>query len=368
MAERPVFSQDIIAVIWDFDKTLTPAYMQQPLFDAFGVDSSSFWREVNALPAYYAKGGIRVNPETCYLGHLLTYVQRGRMKELTNHKLQQLGALIKFYPGVPEIFAEIKQVVEQANYQRWGLSLEHYVVSTGLKAMIEGSSIAPHLSGIWACEFIEQPAPPRYPDGEPESGPITQIANTLDNTTKTRAIFEINKGVNKVDGISVNDTIAEDDRRVPIRNMVYIADGPSDVPSFSVIKKHGGTALAVYNPEVPGELKQVDGLRRNGRVDHIGPADYRPESATTSWIKLQVDEIASRIAAEKRQALEKRRGTTPKHLEDSGRTLEPAICTGNRGVYRDRRGHSLGTGGERLSRFRWGAERRGRGANTSREH
>jgi len=318
VAERPVFSQDIIAIIWDFDKTLTPRYMQQPLFDAFGVDGPSFWREVNALPAYYAQAGIRVNPETCYLGHLLAYVERGRMKGLTNDKLRQLGALIKFYPGVPEIFAELNAVLEQPRFKRWGLDLEHYVVSTGLRAMIEGSAVAEYLQGIWACDFIEQPAPPRMPDGVPESGPISQIASTLDNTTKTRAIFEINKGVNKVDGISVNDYIALEDRRVPIRNMIYIADGPSDVPSFSVIKKHDGMALAVYNPEEPRELKQVDALRRNGRVDHISAADYRPESATTQWLKLQVEEIAGRIAADKQRGLESRRGSSPTHLESEG--------------------------------------------------
>ncbi|MBI1317587.1 MAG: haloacid dehalogenase-like hydrolase [Candidatus Hydrogenedens sp.] len=318
MSDRPVFSQDIIAIIWDFDKTLTPKYMQQPLFEAFGVDGASFWKEVNALPAYYAQAGIRVNPETCYLGHLLAYVERGRMKGLTNEKLRQLGALIKFYPGVPEIFAELNAVLKQPAFEKWGLELEHYVVSTGLRAMIDGSAVAEYLHGIWACEFIEQPAPPRFPDGVPESGPISQIANTLDNTTKTRAIFEINKGVNKVDGISVNDSIDEEDRRVPIRNMIYIADGPSDVPSFSVIKKHGGIALAVYNPDEPRELKQVNTLRKNGRVDHLSPADYRPESPTTHWLKLQVTEIAERIASEKQHGLAARRGTSPTHLESEG--------------------------------------------------
>ncbi len=317
VSDRPVFSQNIIAVIWDFDRTLSPHYMQRPLFEAFGVDEAAFWREVQALPKLYRAQGVGVNPDTCYLGHLLTYVAAGRMAGLNNARLRELGAQIPFYPGIPEIFGQLKFVLDAPEFTTWDLQLEHYVVSTGLKEMIAGSAIASHLSGIWACEFIEHPAPPGFDANTPlPRGPISQIAGFLDNTTKTRAIFEINKGVNKHPEISVNDVIAEEDRRVPVRNMIYVADGPSDVPSFSVIRSHNGLAFAVYDPDAPRALEQVEKLRQSGRVDHFGAADYSATSGTARWLSLKIQQIAQRIAQEKERSLESRRAQGPRHMED----------------------------------------------------
>lgn len=317
MPDRPVFSQNIIAVIWDFDRTLSPHYMQRPLFSAYDVDEAAFWREVQGLPRYYRSHGINVNSETCYLGHLLTYVQHGRMPGLTNARLRELGAGIEFFPGVPDIFGRLKAVLDQPLFKEWDLQLEHYVVSTGLKEMIAGSAISEYLSGIWACEFIEEAAPPGFEPGDTaKEGPIAQIAGFLDNTTKTRAIFEINKGVNKHIDVSVNDVIPEDDRRVPVRNMIYIADGPSDVPSFSVVRKHGGIAFAVYNPASAESLAQVEHLRQSGRVDHFGEADYSELSGTSKWLQLKVQQIAQRIVEEKERSWEARRSAGPRHLED----------------------------------------------------
>jgi len=316
VAERPVFSQNIIAVIWDFDLTLSPHYMQQPLFDDYGIAGQDFWKECNALQEYYAKAGISVNAETSYLGHLLTYVQAGRMPDLSNARLRELGGLINFFPGVPDIFELLNGVLDKPEYQKWDLQLEHYVVSTGLKAMIQGSAVSPYLSGVWASEFIEQPAPPGYRrEDSPQPGPISQIAGFLDNTTKTRAIFEINKGVNKHAEVSVNDMIEEKDRRVPVRNMIYVADGPSDIPSFSVIRRHGGTAFAVYDPTSERSLEQAESLRQSGRVDHFGVADYTPTSPTTQWLRLKVNKIAERIAQEKEESLRASRSKSPGHLD-----------------------------------------------------
>ncbi len=316
MAERPVFSQNIIAVIWDFDRTLSPHYMQRPLFDAYGISEQEFWNECKALREYYDKAGISVNPDTCYLGHLLTYVQAGRMADLTNARLRELGREIEFYPGIPEVFGQLNAVLDREEFKNWDLELEHYVVSTGLKEMILGSAIAPYLSGVWASEFIEHPAPPGFSRGDtPQQGPISQIAGFLDNTTKTRAIFEINKGVNKHAEVSVNDVIDEQDRRVPVRNMIYVADGPSDVPSFSVIRRHGGLAFAVYDSASERSLEQVEMLRQSGRVDHFGATDYTTNSPTTRWLQLKVQQIAQRIAQEKEQSLRASRAQSPGHLD-----------------------------------------------------
>ena len=316
VADRPVFSQNIIAVLWDFDRTLSPQYMQRPLFEAFDVDEAAFWEETNALPAYYQARGISVNRDTCYLGHLLTYVQAGRMPGLTNARLRELGARIEFYPGIPQVFQELSAELDTAEFKTWDLEIEHYVVSTGLKDMILGSAIAPYIAGVWASEFIEQPAPPGFKRGEvPAEAPISQIAGFLDNTTKTRAMFEINKGVNKHPEISVNDVIDENDRRVPLRNMIYVADGPSDVPSFSVVRKHRGLAFAVYDPSVAGSHENADNLRASGRVDHFASANYLPNSEAASWLKLKIREIATRIAKEKTQGLKASRAPGPGHLD-----------------------------------------------------
>lgn len=313
--EKGLFLQNVIAIIWDFDRTLSPHYMQKPLFEAYGVDEQAFWREVHALPAYYRRTGISVQADTCYLGHLLSYVNAGIMADLTNAKLREIGAQIEFFPGIPEFFRRLASVLDAPEIHGEDLRIEHYVVSTGLAEMIRGSRVAPFLDGVWASEFIETPSAPGMPmDGVPRPGPISQIAGFLDNTTKTRALFEINKGVNKQPQISVNDTIREEDRRVPFKNMIYVADGPSDIPSFSVVRKHGGLAYAVYASESEEQYAQAVSLQEAGRANACGPADYRDGSETDRWLRLQVGRMARRILEDRRFALQQRVGKGPTHL------------------------------------------------------
>jgi len=314
--DKGLFLQNVIAIIWDFDKTLSPQYMQTPLFEEYGLDQKGFWSEVNGLPAWYARAGITVQPDTCYLGHLLTYVRSGKMPGLNNETLRQLGGRIPLFPGIMGLFDRLEATLQKAPFLEGDLRLEHYVVSTGLAEMIRGSSIAQRLSGIWGSEFIETPAAPGFdPNTAPEAGEISQIAAILDNTTKTRAVFEINKGVNKHLGISVNDMIPEEERRVPIRNMIYVADGPSDIPSFSVIRKHGGLAYAVYDPASPSQFEQVVDLVESARVDAYGPADYSEGGQTDRWLRLQVERMALRIMDERRRNLARKVGSGPKHVE-----------------------------------------------------
>jgi hypothetical protein len=313
------FYQNVIAVIWDFDRTLSPHYMQKPLFEEYGVDEAQFWAENCALPAHYARAGIRVHPETCYLGHILSYVKAGRFGGLTNAKLRELGGRIEFFPGVPEIFDRLSSIPQAEAFVEADLRLEHYVVSTGLAEMVRGSSIAGKLAGVWASEFIEEPAGPDVDLSKPPvSGPISQIAYFLDNTTKTRALFEINKGVNKLSSISVNDTVPEEDRRVPFKNMIYVADGPSDVPCFSVVRKNGGVTFAVFNPGPntrEEEFRQVTRLLEDKRVDMVGPADYREGTQTSMWLEQKVLAIAKRMVDEPLKQLERRVGSAPRHLD-----------------------------------------------------
>ena len=324
----PIHPQNVIALVWDFDKTLIPGYMQDPIFSAYNIDDRAFWREVNALPAYFQQFGVALHPDTAYLNHLLTYVQHGRMPGLTNQRLRELGAQIRFHPGLPDFFQRIRAGLENdPEAQRFELRLEHYIVSTGLKEMIEGSAIRPYVNGIWASEFLESPPGPGFdPDATlnldaPQRGEalfpvheISQIAVAYDNTSKTRALFEINKGSNTNPSIQVNSKMRDEDRRVPFQHMIYIADGPSDVPAFSVMRQNQGTGYAVYDPANPASLKQVDQMRRDGRIDHFGPADFSAGSATSDWLTLQVDRICASIVEARKSSLKARVGEAPRHL------------------------------------------------------
>lgn len=317
-----LFTQNIIACVWDFDKTLIPDYMQAPLFRRYGVDEPTFWTETNGLAENYRKRGYHISPEISYLNHLLTYVMAGKMPGLSNKVLRECGAEINFYPGLPGFFESSRAWVKnKPEYAKHEIVLEHYVVSTGLAEMIRGSALAPYLDGIWACEFIENPLQPGFLRQKEllleAASEIAQIGVMIDNTTKTRAIFEINKGTNRNPAIDVNAKVTEEDRRIPLQNMIYIADGPSDVPSFSVVKKGGGKTYAVYNPAVRAEFEQNDRLRHTGRIDHYGPADYTEASATTNWLHLHIEKICDRIVADREVTMASRVIRPPRHLNAS---------------------------------------------------
>ena len=317
-----LFTQNIIACVWDFDKTLIPAYMQAPLFRRYGIDEGTFWTETNALAENYCKRGYSISPEISYLNHLLTYVIAGKMAGLNNKILRECGKEIGFYPGLPGFFADSRAWVKaKPEYAKHEIQLEHYVVSTGLAEMIRGSTLAPHIDAIWACEFIENPLRPGFLKQNEmpldAAAEIAQIGVMIGNTTKTRAIFEINKGTNRNPAIDVNAKVTPEDRRIPLQNMIYIADGPSDVPSFSVVKKGGGKTYAVYNPAVRAEFEQNDRLRSTGRIDHYGPADYTENSATTHWLHLQIEKMCDRIVSDREAAMATRITRPPRHLSSS---------------------------------------------------
>lgn len=280
--------QNTIAVIWDFDKTLIDDYMQTPIFNKYNVDEKEFWNEVNEIPAKFKKEGIRVNRDTFYLNHFLTYEQEGKFKGLNNSELRNFGNELVFCDGLIDLFKELKSMVStNPKYQKYDIKVEHYIVSTGLTEMIKGSEINTLVDGIWGCEFLEKEV-----DGEKV---IDKIAYAIDNTSKTRAIFEINKGTNKYEKIDANSKMAKEQRRIPIYNMIYIADGPSDVPVYAVVKDGGGYTFAVYRKGNEKEFDQVDRLRAEGRVDMFGETDYKKDTLTYMWITRKVMDIADSI-------------------------------------------------------------------------
>lgn len=311
--------QNTIAVIWDFDKTLIPGYMQVPIFNAYNVDEKKFWNETNSLVDIYRDQGIKVNQDTVYLNHMLTCVKQGIFKGLNNKKLREFGKELKFYPGVPEIFKELKDMISKdEKYSLFGIHVEHYIVSTGLTEMIKGSDIKDYVDGIWGCEFIETPQRSnlviREDIKDEDEKVIQQIGYIVDNTSKTRAVFEINKGVNKISDIDVNGKMEKKDRRVPFENMIYIADGPSDVPVFSVIKQYGGRTFAIYPKGKEKQFKQVNDLIRDGRIDLFAEADYSKNTTAYMWLTSNVKEIAERIYNDSYDKTVKNSGNAPRHI------------------------------------------------------
>ena len=222
------FSQTVIAVVWDFDKTLIPGNMQGPLFEHFGIDERAFWDEVEALHDWYlAHGAGRVNDDSLYLNMLLEYVRAGRMPGLDNALLRELGRELVFHPGIPDFLRTLRRIVEdEPVYQRADLAVEHYIVSTGLRPMIDGSAVRPFVEDVWACEFIEAHHPPGFLNAQSELFPrreLTALAYAIDNTSKTRALFEINKGSNKRPEIHVNSHLPAEMRRVPFLFKLLLA-------------------------------------------------------------------------------------------------------------------------------------------------
>ena len=284
--------------------------MQDPIFEHYNVDAGEFWREVNSMPEKYMnEQHVLVNPDTIYLNQFIRYARQGKFEGLNNAKLREFGKKQKFYPGVPDIFDATRRVVEDNEvYREYDIKVEHYIVSTGMLKVIEGSAVSDHVEHIWGCDFIEEEV-----DGKTI---ISEVGYSIDNTSKTRALFEINKGVHRRDrkDIDVNSFIPEEMRRVQFINMVYVADGPSDIPSFSLVNKSGGATFAIYPRGDFKALRQVEQMRLDGRVDMYAEADYSEGTTAYMWLREKVEEFAERIRADEKAALERGTGKAPHHL------------------------------------------------------
>ena len=299
---------NIIAVIWDCDKTLIDGYMQDPIFKEHNINAKEFWKEVNEKVAEYEQSGVRVNKDTYYLNHFIKCAHDGTISELNNKKLKEYGQQQKFYNGIPEIFQKTKDLFkDDKTYAEYGIQVEHYVVSTGFAETIRGSKLAPLVDGIWGCELL---------DGDDGNGNvvISEVLYTIDNTSKTKALFEINKGIGKIDGIEVNSNIPEENRRVHFKNMIYIADGPSDIPAFSVVKQNGGATFAIYPKGKMDAMKQVEQMREDGRVDMYAEADYSEGTTAYMWITNKIQKIADRIRDTEKAKIMKSASGVPRHL------------------------------------------------------
>ena len=273
--------------------------------------------EVNGLEKWYAERGTRISQGSAYLNHMLTLVRGGGLSGLSNGELRQAGGEVAFYQGMPTFLDKLKNSIERnERYAKHDIKLEHYIVSTGLKAIIAGSAVGSKVQGIWACEFIDVPFVPgsgqqALPDGSQE---VSQIGFVVDDTSKTRAVFEINKGVNVNEEIDINGLMAPEDRRVPFENMICVADGPSDVPMFSLVNHFGGKSFAVYNPDSERHFEQVALLREQGRVLAASPGDFREGHDAANWLRRASRQIANAIVLRREEMLDDIVAKPPAHV------------------------------------------------------
>ena len=279
--------QTTIGIIYDYDQTLSPNYMQdEVLFPHFGIKADQFWKKSRELVDKEGYDG-----ELAYLKSMLDYLELDRP---TNEDLRKLGANLNFYRGLPEMFGEMSEVLT-AEHRLFGVKIEHYIVSSGLKALLDGSRIAPFVKKIFGCEF-----------GEDRNGRITFPKRVISHTTKTQYIFRINKGMLEPNE-DVNDHMPPELRPIPFNHMIYVGDGPTDVPCFTLMKKYGGSALAVYNPDEKdrASFRKCYLLSAHAdRVKHIAPADYRAGSHLRMLLEEMVLEIANGMIRRKRAEIE----------------------------------------------------------------
>jgi len=290
-------AQTTIAIVYDYDQTLSPTYMQdEAIFPTFGIRPDAFWRKCGQL---VEKEGY--DNELAYMKAMLDCLEMDRP---TNAELRKLGERLNFYPGLPEMFEQLSKDLLSPEQLAHGIEVEHYIISSGLRILLEGSRLAPHVKAIFGCEFADD-----------EQGRITFPKRVISHTQKTQYLFRINKGMLDMSQ-DVNDHMPPELRPVPFTNMIYIGDGPTDVPCFTVMRRNGGQAIAVYNPDDPeraGFRKCYQLCVHAERVKNIAPSDYRQGSHLRLLLEEMVKEIAERMVQRHRDDMESGTVRAPRH-------------------------------------------------------
>lgn len=259
--ERPV-----IAICYDFDKTLSPTDMQaQGFIQSVGCDVNEFWTESNTLGE---KNDMDQN-----LAYMLTMKQKSEGKVLfTKQQLAEYGSKVDLFKGVDTWFKRIKRYGEEQ-----GVIVEHYIISSGLKEMIEGTKVADDFEKIYATSFY-------YNDNDVAVWP----AQVVNYTNKTQFLFRIEKGVLDINDPGVNDSFDPSEIRVPFRNMIYIGDSDTDIPCMKLITVNGGYSVAVYDPETKDKNKAYK-MMREKRIKFFAPADYSEGTELDEIVKAIID-------------------------------------------------------------------------------
>ena len=261
----------IVALIYDFDGTLSPGNMQEFGFiQAIGKKPQEFWQESDKIALGQDASNI-----LSYMKHMFDEAKKSGIK-LRREDFKSFGASVELFPGVKDWFKIINEYGKSK-----GVRVEHYINSSGLAEMIEGTSIAHEFKRIFACSFLYNK------DGEAEWPGVA-----VDYTAKTQFLFKINKGILSIrDNKKVNESKAEDNKRIPFPHMIYFGDGETDVPCMKIVKMFGGNSIAVYNPEIKKKVNVARKLLRQQRVNFITPADYTKESRTYEVVCAIIDKI-----------------------------------------------------------------------------
>lgn len=265
-------SPTVLALCYDFDKTLSPTDMQaQGYIQSVGYDISEFWKKTNILASENDMDG--------NLAYMYVMMDEARGRLIFNRKsLEEYGSRVKLYPGVAEWFDRINAYGREKE-----ISVEHYIISSGLKEMIDGTEIAKRgvFSKIYASSF--------YYD---ERGIAVWPAQVVNYTNKTQFLFRIVKGVLDVNDNGVNEYFPPEKLRVPFRNMVYIGDSDTDIPCMKLVNVNGGHSIGVYDPETQNK-KRVYKMLKDNRIRYFAPADYRDGSELDSLVKAVIDKTAA---------------------------------------------------------------------------
>lgn len=278
MKELKKTAQNIIAIVYDFDGTLSPGNMQEEtIFKAYGIDKKRFWARSQALVIR------RGYEKTLAYLKLLIDDPVFKRRPLTKRKLREFAKGVPYYPGVNEgYFDQLNAFLRSLpEVSESGITIEHYIISSGLQDLLEGVSIRKYFKKIYACEYDFQKGRPVFPK------------LVINDTNKTQFLFRINKGKLKLSE-SINEHMPETDRRIPFRNMIYVGDGITDVPSMTVVQKAGGNAIAVYDPakRVP---RAVKAMVAEHRAEHFAPADFREHSLFVKILHQTLKKIIASI-------------------------------------------------------------------------
>ncbi len=276
---------DVIALIFDFDDTLAPD-STSGFLESIGVDTSRFWKE-KIDPLLFEQDW---DPVPAYMHGMMELSRQGDYGAITRERLTQWGARLPLHDGVPTLFDRLRTAVREAHPQT---TLEFYMISSGIGDIVRSTSIAAAFTDIWASEFTYD-----------EAGAIAFPRRIVSFTDKTRYLFHIQKGIvgkqarNKP--FEVNRKVPEDKLRVPFDQMVFVGDGYTDIPCFSLIRKANGYAFGVWDPKHRDKRSRAWGFIEQGRVSNLNQARYDEDAELYQWLEEAVISLASRAALKSR--------------------------------------------------------------------
>ena len=270
-------AQPVVAICYDFDKTLSPDDMQaQGFIQSVGYDVGDFWKASNGLATNNA-----MDQNLAYM-YMMKAKSAGKVL-FTKSQLTEYGTKVQLFPGVQDWFERIRAYGKEK-----GVIVEHYIISSGLKEMIEGTAVAQAgaFERIYASSFY-------YDDNDVAIWP----AQVVNYTNKTQFLFRIEKGVLDINDAAVNEYFSPEDIRVPFRNMVYIGDSDTDIPCMKLVNTYGGHSIGVYNGETKDKTK-VYKMMRDGRIKYFAPADYSEGAELDTLVKAIIDRTSANEALE----------------------------------------------------------------------